>query len=150
MANAASAPRLRRHSFALVCSTAFLTIMPTGLYIVLIAWSNDLGGPLNLIIIPTASAIIGLVISLVAFVPIGLLAESSSFQRWQQIVGGLFVAMTALVVLGLVFVQPIKPQNRGFLAAGGFSLYFVGGLFVYLCGLAVCRRIWPPISPSNP
>jgi len=98
---------------------------------------------LNLIIIPATSAIIGLGISLVAFLPIGLLAESSSFQRWQQIVGGLFVALAALVILGWVFVKPIKPQNRGFLAAGGFSLYLVGG---FLCTCAA----WPYAAEYGP
>ncbi len=94
------------------------------------------------------SAIIGFGISLVVFMPISLLAESSSFQRWRHIVGGLLVALTAVVVLAWIFVGSIKPQNRVFLVVGSLCLYFVGGFFVYLCCLTVCRRIWPP-SPSE-
>jgi hypothetical protein len=118
------------------------------LYGALIVWSGDLGGPLNLVIIPITSAIVGLGVSLVVFMPISLLAEYSSLQRWRQTVGGLLVALTAIGVLAWIFVGTIKPQNRVFLAVGSVCLYFVGGFFVYLCCLAVCRRIWPP-SRSN-
>ncbi len=148
MENATSKRRLSRHFLALFCSTGFLTIVPIALYGGLIVWSGDLGGPLNLAIIPVMSAIIGFGISLVVFMPISLLAESSSFQRWRHIVGRLLVALTAVVVLAWIFVGSIKPQNRVFLVVGSLCLYFVGGFFVYLCCLTVCRRIWPP-SPSE-
>ena len=147
MQNTTSARRYSRHVFALVCSTGFLTIVPTALYGALIVWSGDLGGPVNLVIIPVTGAIVGLGISLVVFMPISLLAESSSLQRWQRRVGGLLVALTSVGVLVWIFVGTIKPQNRWFLAVG-VCLYFVGGFFVYLCCLAVCRQIWPP-SGSN-
>ena len=136
-----------RHFLAVVCSTGFLTIVPMTLHGGLIVWSGDLGGPLNLVIIPLMSAIIGFGISLVVFMPASSLAESSSFHRWRHIVGGLLAALTAVVVLAWIFIGTVKPQNYVFLV-GSVSFYFVGGFFVYLSCLAVCRRIWPP-SPSE-
>ena len=146
MENAASKRRLIRHFLALICSTGFLTIVPIALYGGLIVWSGDLGGPLNLIIIPVVSAAIALVIGLVVFVPVSLLAESSNFRRWLSIVSASLVALTGVVVAWF-FVGSIKQQNRVFLVGGSLCVYFVGGLLVYLCCLAVCRRIWPP-NPS--
>ena len=148
MENATLKRRLGRHTLALVCSTGFLTIVPIVLYGGLIVSSGDLGGPLNFLIIPVMSAIISFAISLVVFVPVSLFAESSNFQRWWQIVGALLVVLTGVVVLGWIFVGTIKPQDRVYLVVGSVSVYVVGGLFVYLCSLAICRRIWPP-NPST-
>jgi hypothetical protein len=143
--------RLYRHFLALLCSAGFLTIVPIALYGGLIVWSGDLGGPLNLVIIPVVSATIGFLISLVVFVPLSLLAESSTLQRWQYMVGASLVALAGVVVLAWIRVGSIKPQNRVLLVVGSVCLYFVGGFFVYLCCLAVCRRIWPPRpSPESP
>jgi len=144
MENVASKRRLSRHFLAAACSTGFLTIVPIALYGVLIVWSGDLGGPLNLVIVPVVSAIVGFVISLVVFVPVSLLAESSSLRRWQYVVAALLVALTGVVVVAWIFVRGSTQQYRLFLLWGSFCLYVVGGFFIYLCCLAVCRRIWPP------
>jgi hypothetical protein len=135
-----------RHFLALSCTTAFLTIVPMVLYGGLIVWSGDLGGPLNLIIIPIISALIGFGVSLIVFMPVSLVAESSSFRHWLTIVGGLLVALTAVVVLVWIFVRTIKPENRVYVVVGSVCLYLVGGFFVYLCCLGVGRRLWPPSS----
>jgi hypothetical protein len=58
-----------RHVFAIVCSGGLMTLIPTALYGGLIVWSGDLGGPLNLVLIPAISAVIGFVISLLIFFP---------------------------------------------------------------------------------
>jgi len=148
MKTAISKRRLGRHFLALVCSTGFLTIVPMVLYGGLIVWSGDLGGPLNLVIIPIMSAAIGCGIGLIVFMPVSLLAESYSFQLWQQVVGVLSALLTGFVFLAWIFLRSIKPQNHVFLVMGSVCLYFVGGFFVYLRCLAVCRRIWPP-NPST-
>ena len=135
---------LSRHILALFCSTGFLAVVPVALYGGLIVWSGDLGGALNLVIIPLTSAIIGFVISLVAFLPCSLLAERSSFRRSQRMVGRLLGVLTAVAVVGWIFVGTMKPQNHWlglFLVVGSVCLYFGGGFFVYLCCLAVCRRV---------
>ena len=148
MEHAKSKRRFGPHFIVVFCSTGFLTIVPMAIYGGLIVWSGDLGGPLNLVIIPATSAMIGLGVSLVVFVPVSLLAESSGFRRWRQVVGGLLAVLTGVVVLARTFVGTMSPHNRVLLAAGSLCLYFAGGFFVHLCRLAVCRRIWPP-SPSN-
>ena len=135
---------LSRHILALFCSTGFLAAVPVALYGGLIVWSGDLGGPLNLVIIPLTSAIIGFVISLAAFLPCSLLAERSGFPRCQHIVGRLSGVLTAVAVVGWIFVGTMNPQNHWlglFLVVGSVCLYFVGGFFVYLSCLAVCRRV---------
>jgi len=61
--------RFGSHVFAIVCGTAFFTIVPSALYGGLILWSGDLGGPLNLILIPVVSAVAGFALSLAIFMP---------------------------------------------------------------------------------
>ena len=55
--------RFGSHLFAIVCGTVFFTIVPSALYGGLIVWSGDLGGPLNLILIPVISAVAGFALS---------------------------------------------------------------------------------------
>jgi hypothetical protein len=114
----------------------------------LIVWTGDLGGPLNLVIIPVMSAIIGLGISLVAFLPLSLLAERFGFRRWLQTVGGLSAALAGVVVLAWIFIVSMKLQNhwlRTFLVVGGLCIYLTGGLFVYMCCLAICKKMQSPV-----
>ena len=132
-----------RHALATVSSTGFFTLVPMTLYVALIVWSNDLGGPLNLILIPMVSAAIGLAISLVAFVPLSLLAENSNLTVWLLIAGALSLGLTVAAILGWFFVRSVSHQGRVFLLVGSATAYVVGGFFVYLSGLAVCSRIWP-------
>jgi hypothetical protein len=61
---------LSRHVFAMVCSAGLMTLIPTALYGGLIVWSGDLGGPLNLVLIPAVSAVSWFVISLLIFCPL--------------------------------------------------------------------------------
>ncbi len=127
-------------------TSASLTIVPMALYVGLIVWSGDLGGPLNLVIIPFVSVIIGFVVGLTVFTPVSSLAESPHIQRWLQVVGGLLVALTTGVVLAWISVGSIKSQHRVYLVAVSVCTYFVGGFFVYLCCLAECLRKWPSSS----
>lgn len=138
--------RVVRHILALVSSTVFLAVVPVILYGALIVWSGDLGGPLNLVIIPVASALIGFAISLVAFLPLSLLSERFDFRRWLRVSGFSTCALAAVVAPGWIYIGITKTESRwvGLVSAGGsFCLYLVGGFFVYLCCLAVCRRVFP-------
>ena len=133
---------LYRHVFAMVCSAALMTLMPTALYGVLIFWSGDLGGPLNLILIPAMSAVMGFVISLLIFLPLGLLAENSTFQRWRRIVGLVLVVFAVVTILVWAAFGITSLRIRAYLFVGMLAVYVVGGFFVYLCGLAIGGRLW--------
>ena len=138
--------RVVRHVLAVMSSTAFLAVVPVILYGALIVWSGDMGGPLNLVIIPVGSALIGFAISLVAFLPFSLLAERFGFRRWLQVAGVSAGSLTALVVPAWIYIGITKTESRwpGLFSAGGsVCLYLVGGFFVYLCCLGVCRRVFP-------
>jgi len=119
-----------------------MTLIPTVLYGGLIVRSGDLGGPLNLVLIPAISAVIGFVISLLIFFPLSLLAENSDFQRWWPTVGFVLSGLTAIVILTRVVFGATKLQNRAYLFVGMVVAYVVGGFFVYLCGLAIGARLW--------
>jgi hypothetical protein len=139
-------PGLIRHILALLCSTGFLAVVPSALYAGLIVWSNDLGGPLNLIIIPAVSAVIGFGVSLVVFLPLSLLAERAGCHRWLQILGGFSGVLTTVVVLAWTALIAVKPKNQSLLlfsVAASLSLYLFGGFLVYLCSLAVGRKVFP-------
>jgi hypothetical protein len=129
------------HIFAIVCGTAFFTIVPSALYGGLIVWSGDLGGPLNLFLIPVMSAAAGFALSLVIFMPVSLLAEETSLKTWLRIVGVSLVALTVPVALAWASAGAIKPQHRVYLVVGSVSVYVVAGFFVYLCSLALSPRI---------
>jgi hypothetical protein len=133
---------LSRHVFAMVCSAGLMTLIPTALYGGLIVWSGDLGGPLNLVLIPVVSAVIGFFICLLIFLPLSLLAENSDFQRWWRIVGLVLSVLTAIVILAWAVFGTTKLQNRAYLFVGMVAAYVVSGFFVYLSGLAIGTRLW--------
>jgi len=119
-----------------------MTLIPIALYIALIVWSDDLGGPLNFILIPAVSAVVGFVISLLIFLPLSLIAENSNFQRWCRIVGFVLSALVAIVVLAWVDFGTAQLKMRTFLLVGMVLVYVVSGFFVYLCGLAIGSRLF--------
>jgi hypothetical protein len=110
--------RFRRHALATFCSVGLLTF------------------------IPTISAVIGLVISLLIFLPLSLLAEKSNFQRLWRIAGFVLSALIVVVVLGWADFGARELQNRAYLFLGAMAVYVASGFFVYPCGLAVGTRIW--------
>jgi len=139
-----SASKRKRHILALLCSSGFLAVVPFALYVGLIVWANDLGGPLNLVIIQAASAIIGFGVGVVGFLPLSLLAERLNFGRWVQMVGALSAVLTMVVVSAWIVALTVKPKNHWlipFSVGASLVLYIVGGFFVYLCCLAVCRKV---------
>ncbi len=138
MQNSTTKPKMNRHVLAVIWSTAFLTIVPTIFYGALIIASGDLGGPLNLILVPMAGSIIGFVISLVVCLPFSLLANRFGLRRWQQVTGFLS-SFSLLVVIALWVCYGItnseSPQVILLFVASHLCFYIVGGLFVYLCSL---------------
>src|SRR5258705_11374074 len=93
---------LGRHAFATICSAGLMTLIPTALYAGLIVGSVDLGGPLNVVVIPAISAVIGFVISLLIFLALSMVAENSNLQRWCCILGLVSSSLTVVVILALV------------------------------------------------
>ena len=134
--------QLSRHIFAMCCSAGLMTFIPAALYGALIVWSGDLGGPLNLVLIPAVSAAIGFVISLLIFLPLSLLAENSDFQRWRRTVGLVLFILVAIVTLAWVAFGTTQLRNRAYLFVGMVAAYVVSGFFVYLCGLGIGTRLW--------
>jgi hypothetical protein len=119
-----------------------MTFIPTVLYGGLIVWSGDLGGPLNLVVIPAVSALIGFVISLGIFFPLSLLVENSDLKRWCRIVGFVLSVLAAIVILAWVALGTTRVQNRAYLFVGIVAMYLGSAFFVYLCCLAVGTRVW--------
>jgi hypothetical protein len=126
----------------MLCSIGLMALIPMASYVGLIAWSGDLGGPLNLICIPAMSVALGFVVSLLIFLPLSLLAENSNFQRWWRIVGFVLSALIAIVVLAWTFFGARELKNRAYLFLGAMAAYIASGFFVYLWGLAIGTRIW--------
>lgn len=133
-------PRFGGHLVAIISGTAFFTIIPSALYVGLIIWSNDLGGPMNLVLIPVLSGAAGFAVSVVIFMPVSVLAEKTNLRSWLRVVGVSFGALALAVVSAWVFVGTTKPQNRVYLIAGTVAIFVVGGFFVYLCSLALYVR----------
>ena len=101
---------------------------------------------MNFVIIPLAGGLFGLAASVIVFLPFSLLAERFSFRRWWQVVASLTGALIPGVILGAVFVGPADAPVTGWfvlLVGASIGLFIVGGFFVYLSCLAVCRRMFP-------
>jgi hypothetical protein len=143
MKNPSTTAILRRHILAIFGATAFCTLVPTILYGTLIVWSRDIGGPLNLILIPATGAVVGLMLSLVIFLPMSLVAEKASLRNWLSAVGALLVVLAVPTILAWMFARTLKPQYRLYLVMGSVSVYIVAAFFVYLAALALPSRIWP-------
>jgi hypothetical protein len=83
------------------------------------------------------SAVGGITIRLVLFVPVSLLAERTNLQSWRRNVGVLLVALTVPVALAGASVGTISPQNQVYLVVSSVGVYVIAGFFVYLCSLAL-------------
>jgi hypothetical protein len=142
--------KLGRHVFAVLVCVLFFALVPLVLYG---SWAfsravsaADLGGPLNFVIIPLAGALLGLAVSVVVFLPLSLLAERFSFRRWWQVVASLTGALIPGVILGAIFVGPADAPVTGWfvvLLSASVGLFIVGGFFVYLSCIGICRRLFP-------
>ena len=126
----------------MLSSIGLMTLIPTASYVGLIVWSGDLGGPLNLVLIPALSAVIGFVISLLIFLPLSLLIENSDFKQWWRIVGFVLSALIAIVILAWAVFGARTLQIRAYLFLCAMASYVASGFFFYLCGLAIGTRIW--------
>jgi hypothetical protein len=138
------------HVLAVLCCVAFFAAVPLALYgswvIPHAVSAEDLGGPLNFVIIPFVGALIGLAVSMMVFLPLSLVAERFGFRRWWQTVALLTGALTVCVVFAAVCVGPATAPVSGWLVlliAASLGLYLVGGFFVYLCCIGVCHRVFP-------
>lgn len=133
---------LGRHTLATVCSVGLMTLIPTALYFGLIVWSGDLGGPLNLVIVPGVGAVIGFLISLLMFLPLGMLAEKSNLLSWCRNVGFVLSGSIIIVALTWVWFGTAGLKNRAYLFSGMVAVYVISGFFAYLCGLTIGTRLW--------
>jgi hypothetical protein len=158
MVNPTAKRRVIRHVLANICSIGFFAAAPLALYCAVVipaaVTAEDLGGPLNFVIIPLAGGIIGCVLGVMAFLPLGLLAEKLRFPIWLKS-AGVSVALLILLIASLwFFVHSDQKDNSNvnlFLILFSLCLYAASGFFVHLICLAVCRRISPePTPPAIP
>lgn len=142
--------KVSQHTLAVLASVAFFALVPLALYgswvIPRAVSAADLGGPLNFIIIPLGGALLGLAVSVVAFLPLSLLAGRFGFRRCLRTVAFISFLLTAFVVVAAVCFSRTGGQETNWLPAlvcSALALYLVGGFFVYLCCVAVFRRMFP-------
>jgi hypothetical protein len=138
--------KVSRHVISALACIAFFAVAPLVLYGTWAFSAADIGGPLNFVIIPLAGALIGLTVSVVIFLPLSLLAERFTFRRWWRIVALLTFALTTIVVVATICFSRAGGQATPWLpvlVCTSLVLYLVGGFFVYLCCVAVCRRMFP-------
>ena len=133
-----------QHILAVLISAAFLAVIPVVLYVSLIIWANDLGGPLNLIVIPFVSGILGLFTSVIVFLPVSFVAERSNPKMWLQVVGGL----SALLIVGagvawaMLITAKVRTHGSWMISIGiSFCLCLACGFFVYLGCLVSARSL---------
>lgn len=128
---------------AVLCSTLFLAGVPVTAYAGLIVWSGDIGGPLNLIIIPLGSLILGGVVTLVVYLPLGLVSERLGVLAMLRLSAWTCV-MLLMAAGGCWLIESVSGiVSRWFVIIFGMTLLLAFSLFgfiSYLCCLAYCRK----------
>ncbi len=127
------------HIFAVLGSIAFLTFLPCLLYFLLMVATNDVGGPLNLILIPCSNLIIASFFTFVIFFPLSIIMEALFRRGWQKaqnqadplLISGVILGLIlALVVVGYTFVinriLVERDVNSGMMCLARFL--FLGGV----------------------
>jgi len=150
MENSTTKSRIIRHIIAVLFTASLCAALALALYC---AWvipgavsAADLGGPLNFIIIPIMGGVVGVVISVFTFLPLGLLAERFNFCRWFQVVASLCGILALVVITGWFSVEDLKTESRrsgSFLIFVSMCFCYVGDFLAYLSCLGVCRRLFP-------
>lgn len=141
-----TAKRIGRHVAALFFSTCVLGAIPVMAYAAQVIGSGDPGGPLNLILVPLLSVVLAGAVSVFVFLPLSLFAEQFGFQRWMRFTGISTVALTITCVIGWICAGATNGGKgwAGFISMlASMGLFLVGGFLVYLCCIAVCRKILP-------
>jgi hypothetical protein len=140
--------KVSQHVLAVLASVAFFALVPLVVYGSLVipraVSAADLGGPLNFVIIPLGGALLGLAISVVAFLPLSLLAERFGFRRWWHTLAFIAFLLAAIVVVAAVFLSYAGGQETNWLPAlvcSSLALYLVGGFLIYLCCVGVFYRL---------
>ena len=137
-----------RHFAAIGCTTVFLAVLPFVIYCVWVfgfAPSGDVGGALNFFIVPLVGGIGGVASSLIVFLPLSLPAQRTGLRRWVKWTG-IFTAGLVLIIAGMWlydFAYKKDLRTIPIVLVASMLLYWVGGFFVYLCFIAVGRKVLP-------
>jgi hypothetical protein len=118
------------YALAGVISVAVAVVVPSVAYVVGIVVTGDLGGPLNLILVPLLCGGLGLAITALLYVPVAIAVERLvarfRFHRgWPAV-----VAIACAVLLGALLFAPAlagKDWSRG---GKALALFASGGLCV--------------------
>jgi len=136
---------------AVIGSVIFLTCLPIFLYLVLLFAANDVGGPLNLIVIPCSNLFVAVLFTVIFSYPLSRLWDwlfvkvSQSRQRkivflilsvglgglgWVLVCGGFAIAMG--VVLKIPWLLQILDTQVDAVMVGLIRVLFYGGVPILL------------------
>lgn len=137
---------LQRHGLALLASTAVLGAIPVLLYLGAILVTGDIGGPLNLVIIPVLSGALALGASVCVLTPLSWVGARLAMQRWLLALVVL-PTVTAIVWSPAVWFYGCRPEARNppslVVAVGGviYAYLLIGLLAQFACGSLLERRL---------
>jgi hypothetical protein len=136
-----------RYAFASLGSGLFLTAIPVILYVIAMFVSDDMGGPLNLVIIPLGSAIIGFTISILILLPLGILRVrfSLSYLQVALILSFCFILLFATPAIWFYgfHAQAKTPIPRLCMILGVVMTYSLLGLLVHFLCYSTYLRFYP-------
>src|SRR5687768_3116695 len=99
------------HVFAALGSITILTFLPLFFYVVLVVVTDDVGGPLNLVLIPCSNFIAASLFTLVFFFPLSILLERL-FQRANR---NEHTKVSSFLLSGVVWVLILSLVVSGFM-----------------------------------
>ncbi len=127
---------------AVLGSAGFLAAVPILFYVGMMVWYEDMGGPLNLVIVPVGSVFLGLVISITLYLPLSRLREHRSRILSWIVLGSASLPVGFWVYLISLHAPQAPTRDQLFtliLMSGGFYLYLLFGFLVHLLWLAGLR-----------
>lgn len=127
--------RVGRHFLAAICSTisiAAILIISYGLLVIVgVIFYGDMGGPLNFILVPLLSFVLGFLMTFVVYLPMSLCFEfwrkHSRLSIWLPPLIAFAVLFLGLLAWFLYFLHSWVP----FIAAAALSAFVSNGFAVY-------------------
>lgn len=130
--------QLSKHSIAIILSVAVFTVTCCVLYICLmilgILFHGDMGGPLNLVIVPIGSFLISLIYSAGILMPSTILSEKICAKKkglgkfWEIPVSCLILVLWVALLTAIYLLFHPSPDALGESIANGFLFYILMSL----------------------
>ena len=112
------------HVIAIGCNVGILPLLPIVLYFGLIFISGDIGGPLNLVLIPFVNFFVSVIVTVFIVYPLAIYLEKKKIQVKVFKSGSLLPLVSYLILLILVLVIYLLIVITGMINLGYLDIFY--------------------------